>query len=251
MTYNAAHSEPDPYAITAPLEILSVLKSLQKGGTLVRMHGRRPNTSIITSVLEIRYDDGQIILDNARDDVINHRIVDGERALCEASLESVNVRFPVTDLQACMHEGRPALSAAFPAELSRVQRREAFRIKTPIANPVLCHIPLNEHKPSDTVALTLDDISASGIGVYENNEQLGELERGRLFRHCSLALPGIPPLKLDLQLAYFETLEPVNGKTRRRLGFSFVRPSGAIENQIQRYVTTLERELIARRRGLA
>lgn len=238
--------EIDPHAITSPLEILSILRAIEKNNTLVRVHAKRPNSTIVTTLLEIRPEEQTIVLDNAPQDDINQRLIDADGVTCEASLNSVNIRFHLAQVQSCTHDNRPALYGSIPAWLSRVQRRDAYRISTPIANPVLCKLVHNE-KP---VTLILEDISISGLGAFDDEQTL-DLAHGQLYKNCLIDLPGAGQITVSLRVAYSEQRAAMNGKIRQRIGFSFENPSSAVEMTVQRYVSKLERELIAKKKGFA
>lgn len=241
-----AENEVDPHAVTSPLEILSILRAIEKNKTLIRMHASRPNSTIVTTLLEIRTEDRTIVLDSAPQEDINQRLIAADSVTCEASLDSVNIRFHVAQIQSCTHDNRPALCCGLPAQLSRIQRRDAYRISTPIANPVQCKLVHDEK----SITLTLDDISTSGLGAFDDDQKL-DLTLGRLYPDCSVDLPGVGQIAIGLRVAYSEQRTAANGKIRQRVGFSFENPSRATEMTVQRYVSKLERDLIAKKKGFA
>jgi c-di-GMP-binding flagellar brake protein YcgR len=248
---NTATSQPpaevdDPHAITSPLEILAILRSIEKNKTLIRAHAQRPNSTFITTLLEILPEQKTITLDSAPQESLNQRLVTAGEALCEASLDNVNVRFNIANIRQETQDGKPALGADFPTQLIRIQRRNSFRIHTPIANPVQCRI----RHDNKEIALTLDDISASGLGAFDDGQQLAPVP-GQTYKNCVINLPNIGQIDVDLCVAYTEQFETPTGTTRQRIGFSFVNPRGAVANAVQRYVSALERELIAKRKGFA
>ncbi len=236
----------DPHAITSPLEILGILRSIEKNKTLVRAHAQRPNSTFITTLLEIRPEQKAIVLDSAPQESLNQRLITAGEALCEASLDNVNIRFNAVNIHLETLDGKPALAADFPAQLTRIQRRNSFRINTPIANPVQCRIT-HDNK---AILLTLDDISASGLGAFDDRQQLAPAP-GQTYKNCVINLPNVGPVSIDLCVAYTEQFETPTGTVRQRIGFSFVNLPGAVANAVQRYVSALERELIAKRKGFA
>lgn len=238
--------EDDPHAVTSPLEILSILRAIEKNQTLIRVHATRPNSTIVTTLLELRPEDQTIVLDNAPQDGINQRLIAADGVVCEASLDSVNIRFHIAQIHNCTHDNRPALYGSIPTQLSRIQRRDAYRISTPIASPVLCQLTHNDK----ALTLTLDDISTSGLGAFDDDQVL-DLSPGHLYQNCSVNLPGVGDITVGLRVAYSEQRTTMNGKIRQRIGFSFENPSRAVEMTVQRYVSKLERDLIAKKKGFA
>lgn len=241
-----SEDEVDPHAVTSPLEVLSILRAIERNKTLIRVHASRPNSTIVTTLLEIRTEEQTIVLDNAPQDDTNQRLIAANDVTCEASLDSVNIRFHIAQIQSCTHDNRPALYASIPAQLSRIQRRDAYRISTPIASPVLCKLTHN----GQVLTLTLDDISISGLGAFDSDQVL-DLTPGHLYQNCTVNLPGVGQITVGLRVAYSEQRTTMNGKIRQRIGFSFENPSSAVEMTVQRYVSKLERDLIAKKKGFA
>ncbi|TAM01035.1 MAG: flagellar brake protein [Pusillimonas sp.] len=243
---SSSEDEPDPHLITSKLEVLSILRSIEKDQTLIRVHARRPNSTFITTLLEVRAKEQTLIFDNAPQSDTNQRLINADHAICEALLDSVHIRFSVTGIQRCLQHNKPALSAGIPPHLSRIQRRDSYRISTPVANPVYCSVIHNDEE----VQLVLDDISASGLGAFDDGQAL-EITPGRLYKDCVIDLPTVGKISLDLRVAYAHPFTTPNGTTRQRIGFSFDNASGVLTNTVQRYVSFLERELIAKKKGLA
>jgi len=238
----------DPHTLTAPLEIQSVLRNVQRQRSLLHVHVPNSVTAMISTVLDVNAEQNLLIFDISADSATNKRVQTASRILVEASLDKIHVRFACGQVSPCDFEGKPALCAPLPQALSYLQRRDFYRINTPITNPVLCKVPVQENNRAKVVTLPLGDISGGGIGVYDDN-QLPDISMGALYNNCEINLPDVGVITVTLRIQHASTQELPSGKTRVRLGCSFVRPSGPTLNMVQRYVGKLERELIAKRRG--
>lgn len=240
----------DPHTITAPLEIQSVLRNVQKQRSLLHVHVPNSVTAMISTILEVDGDKNLLVFDISADNLSNNRVQQANRILVEASLEKIHVRFACGQVKPCEFEGKPALCAPLPQALSYLQRRDFYRINTPITSPVICKVPVHENNRSKVISLPLSDISGGGIGVYDNHE-MPDISVGAIYDNCEISLPDVGVIKVSLRVQHALTQELPSGKTRIRLGCAFVRPSGPTMNMVQRYVGKLERELIAKRRGFS
>jgi c-di-GMP-binding flagellar brake protein YcgR len=135
----------------------------------------------------------------------------------------------------------------------RLQRREHYRIATPVANPLRCTIlvpPPEEEAGSapTTVVLTLKNISGGGIGAIDEKKMLDNTP-GMIYKNCKIDLPG-QPVTVNLQVRNSQDVSLPSGKSVRRLGFMFVNLPQPVLALVQRYITKLERERNARATGM-
>lgn len=238
----------DPHTLTAPLEIQSVLRNVQRQRSLLHIHVPNSVTAMISTVLDVDGEKNLLVFDISADTLTNNRVQQANRILVEASLDKIHIRFACGHVRPYEFEGSPALCVALPRALSYLQRRDFYRIDTPITNPVICKIPVQENNRSKIVSVPLGDISGGGIGIYDDNN-LPETSMGTIYDNCEINLPDVGVITVSLRIQHSSVQELPSGKTRTRLGCAFVRPSGPTLNMIQRYVGKLERELIAKRRG--
>jgi len=144
------------------------------------------------------------------------------------------------------------LRGALPETLLRLQRREYFRLSTPIASPIKCTIPM---KRADGSALVADapllDISGGGVGLMVSPEQAGLYETEMTFSDCRISLPDEGVLVTTLRVRNAFDVTARNGAHYVRVGCEFIELQGARLSLIQRYITRIERERKARMSGLA
>lgn len=249
MTTNPTSATQDfdhPYAVTSALEIISVLKNIQMRQALLQLRIQPGTGSIVTTLLNVDNEGNALIFDSAPTEQLTQRITAAGRLNFEASVDSVHVSFQTGPAVACTHEDAPALRVPFPSQLIRVQRRDYFRIATPVSRPVMCTIKVDD-KPH---SLPLDDISVGGISIFDDGAALDHTI-GVVYEDCTVLLPDIGTITVTLRVAHYKEITLPNGRVRYRLGCSFESPNGATVNLVQRYVTQLQREEIARRRGFA
>jgi c-di-GMP-binding flagellar brake protein YcgR len=206
--------------------------------------------SIVTSILGLDEDQDALILDAAPHQVLNNAFIEADLVSFETTLERIRITFTSTCIASCVHEGRPALLLEIPDHIVRLQRREYYRIATPLVEPVRCVIPLPEDVGRGVVVLSLVDISCGGLAVMDE-KQILDATVDRQYDNCRIDLPGISTVFTALQVRDCQEVVLPNGKRKRRLGFEFVNLNTAMLAAVQRYIMKLERQQNARTSGLA
>jgi c-di-GMP-binding flagellar brake protein YcgR len=238
------------YKIHARREIVNLLRNISERNQLVRMHANRGIDSVVTSILDINETEGTAIIDCAPSQTTNERLVGSSDISFEALLDNIRIMFSAPKVESCLHEDRPALSFAIPASVIRLQRREFYRVVTPVTAAVKCTISVPDEtgKLVTSVVVPLSNVSGGGICVADEKKQINT-DFGIDYPNCRVELPG-NPVAVTLRLRNWQDLTLANGKSIRRLGFMFVNPSNAVEAAIQRFITKLEREQNARKAGM-
>lgn len=240
---------PNPYAITSPREIVALLRAIEEQRQLIRMLIHGGIETSVTSILEVDIPHNAIIIDSSPNRSLNQRIIDADKVSFETSLDKIRIQFSTTQVTPCLKDDRPALRIAIPASLIRLQRREFYRVKTPITNPVKCIIPLESDTGKEVVTAVLQDISCGGMAIFDDNRVLDNTI-GRIYKNCRITLPGTGTITTSIAVAYSLEQTLFNDKKRRRIGCAFVNLSNSMLNMVQRYIGKLERELNAKRHGL-
>jgi c-di-GMP-binding flagellar brake protein YcgR len=238
------------YEVDSPREIVAFLRQIAEKNQLIRMLVQGEADVCMTSILAVDLDNDSIILDRSISREQNQRIVAAHRVNCETTLDKIRILFNASGLRDTTFEGRPALCADIPATLIRLQRREYYRMPTPVSNPVHALIPMPAALGGGSHVFPLADISCGGIAILDNKLLLGN-EIGQTFVGCRIELPEVGPVTTSLQVRNLLDMTLLNSKTNRRLGCEFVDISRGNMANVQRYITKLERERNARLAGLS
>ena len=131
----------------------------------------------------------------------------------------------------------------------RLQRREFFRLKVPLAHEVSCVLAAEDlaRKPVQVSARVID-IGGGGIAVTVA-PTAAELVIGSTLPECRLSLPDGDPIALALDVRIFTRQTQRNGLEQLRIGLRFAALPPNAETRIQRYIFNTERELNAKERG--
>ncbi|GJI99440.1 hypothetical protein RugamoR57_61580 [Duganella caerulea] len=236
------------FEVESRKEITSLLRGIGEKNQLIRMLIHGEADVCVTSILEVDEPNNTVYLDCSIDREQNKRILASRRLSFETTLDKVRILFAADRIEAATWQGNPAFKIAVPPTLIRLQRREYYRISTPVTNPVRVLIPLPDELGGNTT-FPLADISCGGIAILDNKMMLGDAI-GRNYADCRIDLPEIGQVATSLQIRNSLDLTLLNNKTNRRLGCEFVGISRGMLSYVQRYITKLERERNARIAGL-
>ncbi len=253
MTFNTDYGIEDlsPYQVHSRREIIALLRSIGERNQLVRMLVNGGAESIVTSILKIDETNGTVLIDCAPSALLNQRIVESDNISFETVLEHIRILFFVTQIDTCLFENLPAFRIAIPGSLIRLQRREYYRVPTPVANPLRCAIQIPHEAPNGTptqAVVTLQNVSGGGIAIVDDQKILDNTI-GRIYQDCKIDLPGGTLVVATLQIRNSMEITLTNGKSIRRLGCLFVDLPKAMLAAVQRYITKLERERNAKETG--
>ena len=238
------------YEVGSRREIVALLRQIGEKNQLIRMLVKGEAEVCVTTILEVDPDSNTIVLDRSIDREQNERIVAAGQVRCETYLDKIRILFTAEGLAPALFEGGAALRADIPPTLIRLQRREFYRMETPVSNPVRAILPLPAELGLGTAVFPLHDISCGGIAVLDHKNQLSTVI-GENLPNCRIELPEIGPVTVTLQVRNSLDMTMLNNKTSRRIGLQFIGMSRGGDAAVQRYITKLERERNARLAGLA
>ncbi|WP_231588817.1 MULTISPECIES: flagellar brake protein [Aquitalea] len=235
------HAQPDlsRYTLATPVEVVHHLASIAKSGHMVTVFSNKGKTFILTRFLEVDAKRGVLLLDWGADPVTNDQLLASERNVFVCSPEGVKTQFVTTAARKVMLDSGPAFEVDLPEQVIKLQRREFFRIQTPVSNPVSCHIADYPNRPLD---LVLFDISLGGCSLWLPAAQTPGFELGQQYLDCSFELRPIGSLRAGIEVRHHLTTRLRNGNDAVRVGCAFLKMTPSSETLVQRYVGHLERE---------
>lgn len=247
---NDSDLSEDPFLITSELEIRSVLRSIQRNASLLRMYARgNPDVSIMTTILALDNDAQQLIVDCSSDAALNANLIKAPGVIFDTQIHQVNVSFPGAGLESISYDDLPAFSLPFPTKMRRIQRREFYRVEIPLGEPATCTIPVTEPgKAPRRAVVKMKDISAGGLALLDIDQQLPH-HSGMTFKQVRLALPEVGEATVDLTVQRVHTEVLPNKKEIVELGCQFSNIDRPTAMLVQNYIGRLERRLNAKQRG--
>lgn len=249
-TETVRYDEEEKYLLRHPRDIRQVLQSLVDKRALISAHVTPRGHTFPTALIGLSDDDDSLLFDGSINEGINRSIEDAGQVICVSQLERVHVQFPLSGCVRTVIDGQVAFQAALPDRLMRLQRREFYRLRVPVAHPVLCAIPFNvgEDVPH-WVDMRVLDISGGGIAV-EVPADRPEFRPFREYEDCRLKLPDADPLPVRLMIKNLFRQSQPNGRETLRAGCQFTDLPRGGDAVIQRYIFRMERQRSARERGV-
>jgi c-di-GMP-binding flagellar brake protein YcgR len=237
-----ADDDDDRFLVRSRVEIAFILKAVMQAGEIVTAYFNDGKDFAITALLSVDGAAGFAILDASKELAANRRLLSSGRIAFVTSQDKVKIQFAVTSVASIEFEGRPALQVPLPETLLKFQRREYYRVPTPVAKPLKCIVPRAGEAP---LSLAVVDISLGGVCLTGYPEDT-VIEPGMMLENCRIDLVDVGTLTTSLQVRNTFEVPLRNGAVSRRAGCMFFKLPPASEAMIQRYIIRLERDRRAR-----
>lgn len=238
-----------PFKVQSRREIISLLRALSEHRQLIRILIEATGESAVTSILEIDDDAGVVILDTSADAAVVDHLLASDNLSFETVLDRIRILFFANQIEECVHDDLPALQIAIPLHLIRLQRREFYRVPTPIKNPVHCTIHIVSEDGKQCVTVPLQNVSGGGVAINDEKHLL-DATIGKTYPDCQIYLPDNTVVITTLQIRNVIDIKTDQGNSTQRIGCVFVGLPKAMLAAIQRYITRLERDQNAKSTGL-
>lgn len=247
--HNLESEDWHDFEVSSRREIISILTAVCEKRQSISMLINGGAAGAVTTIFEVNAEDGYVIFDCSIDREQNRRVVAASKITFETNLDKIRILFWSDHVEECNYEGGAAFWMSIPDRLIRLQRREFYRMSTPVSKPVRCSIPLPGDLGGGVALFPLVDISGGGLAILDDKLILDNTI-GRKYTTCRFDLPDIGIVMCSLNVRNSHDLKLLNGKTSRRLGCLFVDIPKAMLSIVQRYITKLERDRNARGAGL-
>jgi c-di-GMP-binding flagellar brake protein YcgR len=254
-TANSSAGEPPlessdytKYLLRTRNDVIFVLRGLTASADRITVYFNDGKDFFLTSVIAV--DDDGLTLDYGNHAEMNQRALSAEKLFCVTSHQKVRVQFLLRGLKRVDAKDGPAFRAGLPDAVLRLQRREYYRLTTPIARPLKCEIPVPTPDGGFRKAeINIIDISGGGLAVMVPPVGM-EFTPGMEFPNCRIALPEVGIIIATLQVRNLFDVTLRSGSQVSRAGCQFVNLPGPMLTLVQRYIIKVERERKARETGL-
>ena len=233
-------SDVSSFTVQNPKQIVNHLTLLLKSKCLLTVRFGADNESYITTLLSIDQENNSIVLDYGSKEDVNQRILNAGRITFDTDYNGIKVSFTGTSLKKISHKKEPAFSMVIPKSLYWMQRREYYRVKSPLSKPSYCQLMLKDREP---VNLKLYDISLTGFAMLNVSKEISDLlVPGEIYQHCKLILAdsGEGIISFEIRAKYI--INPDKPQKIQKIGCRFVNIKRSVEEVIQRYMHQIQRE---------
>jgi len=233
-------SDISSFSIQNPKQIISHLSLLVKNKCLLSARFGANNESYITTLLSVNEGNNTVVLDYGPKEDLNQRILNAGKVSFDTDYNGIKVSFAGTELKKITHKGDSAFSMSIPKSLYWMQRREYYRVKSPLSKPSYCQLIVEGREP---VNLKLYDISLTGFAMLNVSKEVSDLLiPGTSFSQCKLILSdaGESPISFEICAKYI--INPDKPQKIQKIGCKFNKITRSVEEVIQRYMHQIQRE---------
>lgn len=229
----------ESFRVYSEIDILFILRAIMQANSLITLYLGHGNNFILTSILTIDADKKEMIIDYGANEKISQQAQQSRELIFVTTQNKVKIEFICTQIRKIEFRGNNAFSVNIPTSLLRIQRRDNFRISTPITKPLKCIIPIFIEDKSAKTEITLLDISCGGIGAVDQHAVVN-LEPGAIYANCQITLPEIGVVNTTIKVKNTYVMKLQSGDTYQRIGCEFVDLPAKTEAMIQRYIVKQE-----------
>lgn len=227
------------FRIYSEMDILFILRGIMQANSLITLYADPGKSFFLTSILRIDSDNREMIIDYGLDEKISQQALYSKKLTFVTTQNKIKIEFACTQIRSIEFEGKKAFSVNIPESLLRIQRRDNFRISTPITKPLKCIVPIVVEQKSMQAEITLLDISCSGIGAMDQNPTV-HFEPGTVYNNCQISLPDIGVVSTTIRVKNIYAMKLHNGGTYQRIGCEFIGLPAKTEAMIHRYIIKQE-----------
>lgn len=234
--------ELSKFQVHSKTEVLFILQSIMLKNEIVTAFFNHGNAFILTSILQVDKSQNVIILDYGKNEELNHKLLESLKIVFVTTHDKVKVQFSANQITKIRFQDHDAFSIKLPDTLLKLQRREYYRLITPLINPVRCIVLEPDGHRIDT---SIVDIGLGGVGLANWPTELSP-EVGAQYQGCKIVLPEIGTVTATIEVMSVLDITLRSGAKSKRYGCQFVDMPASMQALIQRYIIKQERELRAR-----
>jgi flagellar brake protein len=239
---SAAHGGLDDFRMSAPREIAAMLKQLCDGNVTLNLNAS-DGTVLGATLWTVDAARGTLSFSADAADPKTQALLECEEAVAVGYLDSVKLQFDVHNLVLVRSGRSSALSCAFPRQLFRFQRRNAYRVR-----PLLRSAPMARLRhgciADMQLALRVLDVSIGGCALLLPDD-VPPMQPGVQMNQVQIDLDADTRLHVNLRLQHVTAINPDSKGVR--LGCEFVNANGETLRVLQRFIdwTQNRRKLMA------
>lgn len=225
------------FDLTGHTEIVFALNELIRRGELVTVTFNSGANLVLTTLLCVDRDDDTLVFDWGGSESTNQRLLQSTRNFFVATPDGIKVQFVTERVYETTYGGKKAFVTDLPGKIARMQRRDCYRVATPVARPLLCHVTV---KKGESMTLPIHDISVGGIGLTLH-EVTKSLEAGMHLPEVSVQLPEQGEVRCGAEVRHITIRETSATRPVIHVGLRLENPPHVMQARIQRYIVDLER----------
>ncbi|TXI16553.1 MAG: flagellar brake protein [Nitrosomonas sp.] len=232
-------ADDENFRVYSDIDILFILRKIMQSKSLATLYFGHGNNFILTTILAINANEKELVLDYGANVKTSQQALQSKELMFITTQNKIKIEFSCINIRKIEFEGKDAFSVNLPEYLLRIQRRDSFRIPTPIVKPLKCIIPIQIDDRFINTEITLLDISCGGMGAIDQNTSIN-FEPGIIYENCQISLPEIGIVNTTIKVKNTYPIQSQNGILYYRIGCQFIDLPIKTEAMIQRYIVKQE-----------
>jgi len=208
--------------------------------------GESDKDTFLTAILDIDKKNETITIDCGPKEYLNKKLLESAIIKCATEYKGIKVLFEGRKVKKAGKPGQPAFTIPIPSSIFWVQRRQFYRVKSPLFKDSYCTVSFKDEETEEktTVNLKLHDLSANGFSIASDFSEFStKLISSAKFENCTLVLENEEPQTVSFEVRYNTPLNPNKPGKTERIGCLITNVSPRIESTIIRYMQGIEREI--------
>lgn len=229
-----------PFAIRNLDQIVNHLTLLKNSNCLLSVVCKENNTTFLTTIIDIDKKNKSLTLDYGPKEYLNRPIINGHRTNFITEYNGIKVAFHGFSFKKIDFENQPAFLMPIPDSMLWMQRREFYRVRSPISKTSYCQITLPEQEP---INLKLYDVSITGFSVLAESQEIRDfLAINAVIENSKLFLEGSGEGEIDFEIKSKYLMNPDKINKIEKIGCMFTNIRPGFQTVIQQYMQQIERE---------
>lgn len=233
----------DPkYLVSQPKKIIKYLNLLSQERCLISaVFGKEDKDTFLSAIIDIDKKKETLTIDCGPKEYLNKKLLDSSIIKCSSKYQGIDVKFEARGVIKAGKINSPKFILPLPKSIYWIERREFFRIRSPLSKNSFCRIYFKD--PDSTHEFKIHDISLQGFSMLSDiSEVSSKLSPNTTFDECTLVLNNDKELTITFDTAYkrpFISNKP-NGTERIGCMLTYLTPK--IESTILKYMQNIQRE---------
>lgn len=227
------------FRVHSEIDIVFILRGIMQTNSLITLYPNYEDDFILTSIIAIDTDKKEMIVDYGTNERNCQKALQSTTLIFVTTQNRVKIEFVCDQIKKIQYKGQNAFTVNIPRSLLRIQRRNYFRISTPIVKPLNCVIPIAGKDTTSKAEVALLDISCGGIAVIDHHPIIN-FDPGIIYNNCQIILPETGTINATIQVKNTYEITLRNGQNCMRAGCQFIDLAASMEAMIQRYIIKQE-----------
>ncbi len=235
------------YLVSSPKQVLSYLKLLSTERCLISAaFGEDEKDTFLTAIMEIDEKKQTITIDCGPKEYLNKRLIDSAIIKFKTEYKGIKVQFEGRKVKKAGSTGQPAFTVPIPGSIYWVQRRQFYRVKSPLSKNSYCIVTFKDEETEEETKVNFNiyDISGNGFSfLSESTDFSSQLVPSAVFEQCDLVLENEETQKISFEVRHKLQQNPNKPGKTERIGCRITDETPRTESTILRYMQNIEREI--------